>query len=486
MSRRFMKVLAGAFAIVLVLSGIGGAITWWKFFKSSPQNFANDLGRFKYGSLGAELLGGIPYPLFMVLPRVFPDLVEKYATQGFGPETFGHGGYGAFGLAWEEGQRLPVGLSIQRLGYERVTVNCSACHTAVYRLQPNGKPHFAFGGPGHTVNVQGLLRFLFAAANDARFTPLRLMPELSLQFRFDWIDWALYSFVLIPKTRIALHLAEKQMGWMDSKPAWGPGRDDAFNLPKYVLTQSPWDDTVGNTDFPALWRLAERDGHLLHTGGEAKAVYSVIATSALGTGSLPTAGFEERNRWIESFIRTLEPPPFPTLVNQALAGRGKELFGENCAACHTKGGARTGTAIPLQDIGTDPEHVKTWSQRDADRMNTVTRTLGVRGAEMQAAQGYVAKPLIGVWLLGPYLHNGSIPTLWDLLSPPDLRPPVFYRGYTVLDLDKIGFVATGPQATARGFRFDTAEQGNGNGGHSYGTDLPEPDKRALIEYMKTL
>ena len=57
----------------------------------------------------------------MILPRVFPDLVERYATEGYGPEKAGYGGYGAFGLAWEEGERLPIGLSIKRLGSERVT-----------------------------------------------------------------------------------------------------------------------------------------------------------------------------------------------------------------------------------------------------------------------------------------------------------------------------------------------------------------------------
>jgi hypothetical protein len=128
-----------------------------------------------------------------------------------------------------------------------------------------------------------------------------------------------------------------------------------------------------------------------------------------------------------------------------------------------------------------------WRQRNADRMNAVVRTLGDLRSEVQGAQdGYVARPLVGAWLLGPYLHNGSVPTLWDLLSPADQRPAIFYRGHDVVDLDKIGFISTGPQAAAHGFRFDTTLRGNSNGGHNYGTGLDEPDKRALIEYLKTL
>jgi hypothetical protein len=63
---------------------------------------------------------------------------------------------------------------------------------------------------------------------------------------------------------------------------------------------------------------------------------------------------------------------------------------------------------------------------------------------------------------------------------------VFYRGYDVLDQERVGFVATGPAAEAGGFRHDTTLRGNGNGGHTYGTDLDPDDRRALIEFLKTL
>jgi mono/diheme cytochrome c family protein len=485
--RYWLKRLATVLAVGGVLAVAAGALVWWKYFAAGTQTFADERERFTYGSLGGELVAGLPYPIFMILPRVFPDLIAQYATDGYGPSKAAYGGYGAFGLAWEEGQRLPAGLSIKRLGYERVSLNCAVCHTASYRFSPDEPPHFAVGGPAHTLNLQGLLRFLFAASHDRRFTAARLMPEIALHFPLDAIDWTNYSLALIPKTRAALHLAEHELGWMNSKPAWGPGRDDAFNLPKFILTQTPWDDTVGNTDFPAIWRMGNRKGQLLHSAGEAKSVYAVVATSAVGIGSLPVSGFEARNEWIESFIGKLEPPPFPRAVDSALSDRGKAIYAERCAACHVEGGARTGTAIPLAELGTDPEHILAWQQRNADRMNLVVGALGARRAEVEGAQGgYVARPLVGTWLLGPYLHNGSVPTLRDLLSAPEQRPAVFYRGYDVVDLDRFGFVSTGPAAVANGFRYDTVLRGNGNGGHTYGTDMSDADKDALIEYLKTL
>src|SRR5690348_2583410 len=108
-----------AVALAAVLAVAIFAVFWWKFLRSVDQSeLASAEDRFKYGSLGAELVTGIPYPIFMVLPRVFPDLVERYAKEGFGPEKAGHGGWGAFGLAWDEGQRLPIGFSIKQVGFE--------------------------------------------------------------------------------------------------------------------------------------------------------------------------------------------------------------------------------------------------------------------------------------------------------------------------------------------------------------------------------
>ena len=100
--------------------------------------------------------------------------------------------------------------------------------------------------------------------------------------------------------------------------------------------------------------------------------------------------------------------------------------------------------------------------------------------------GYANHPLDGIWARAPYLHNGSIPTLRDLLEPPEARPAVFYRGYDVYDQVRVGFVTNVPEERGRRFfRYDTSIPGNSNAGHLYGTTLPEPDKQGLVEYLKT-
>jgi hypothetical protein len=86
----------------------------------------------------------------------------------------------------------------------------------------------------------------------------------------------------------------------------------------------------------------------------------------------------------------------------------------------------------------------------------------------------------------PYLHNGSVPTLRDLLEPVEKRTKVFYVGYDVYDPVNVGFVTQGPQAERVGWKHDVSVRGDGNQGHTYGTDLSDADKQSLVEYMKTL
>lgn len=96
---------------------------------------------------------------------------------------------------------------------------------------------------------------------------------------------------------------------------------------------------------------------------------------------------------------------------------------------------------------------------------------------------YKARPLNGIWATAPYMHNGSVPTLYDLLLPPDKRPKEFYIGSREFDAEKVGFISE----KGRGFLFDTRLPGNNNTGHDYGNSkLSEPDRKDLVEYMKTL
>jgi hypothetical protein len=104
--------------------------------------------------------------------------------------------------------------------------------------------------------------------------------------------------------------------------------------------------------------------------------------------------------------------------------------------------------------------------------------------------GYKARPLTGIWATAPYLHNGSVPTLYDLLLPPAQRETRFVVGGRDYDPVRVGY--PGGAAGVGGFTFETAKDGaaidgNGNGGHDYNNaGLSDEMRRDLVEYMKTL
>lgn len=97
---------------------------------------------------------------------------------------------------------------------------------------------------------------------------------------------------------------------------------------------------------------------------------------------------------------------------------------------------------------------------------------------------YAARPLYGIWAAAPYLHNGSVPTLYHLLLPPDERPKTFALGNREYDPVRLGFLV-GTACSQQDCLVDTTRVGDGNGGHLWGTDLSEADRMALIEYLKT-
>jgi hypothetical protein len=104
-------------------------------------------------------------------------------------------------------------------------------------------------------------------------------------------------------------------------------------------------------------------------------------------------------------------------------------------------------------------------------------------AMLEALRCYRAAPLAGVWATPPYLHNASVPNLYELLLPPEKRSKSFYLGNPEFDPAKVGY-QTAP--FDGGYHYDTTRPGYSNRGHTYGTTISEEDRLALVEYLKTL
>ena len=145
-----------------------------------------------------------------------------------------------------------------------------------------------------------------------------------------------------------------------------------------------------------------------------------------------------------------------------------------------------GQVIPIEEVGTDRHRLDAWTAASATAFNAYAAGEPWQFRSFRKTNGYVAMPLMGVWLNAPYLHNGAVPTLTDLLEPAERRPKRFYRGYDVYESMRVGFMSQGADAEREGEVFDTTQRGSANGGHVYGTTLAPDLKSALVEYLKTL
>lgn len=480
--------------VLLVVIVAGGAyIGWDRGFREHPQPdwvMKDDATRFMYASIGAEQDAGIPYWIFVVLPRLFPDKLP------------GEGGYASLGVPWQEGQELPVGFTKKTIGFPRVGNNCSVCHTAQYRTSPEADPVLVPLGSGHTSNVEGFFRFLIDSAKDPRFNADNILVQIELNTKLDWIDKLLYRYLIIPITKKSLLEREQQFQWIynDDYPDWGRGRDDAMNLTKYFMIEvdPPDDGTFGPTDFPSIWNLKKYDSpagsdnpQRLNLAGDTWDAYSVVMDSALGLmGAEPKDNdeFVAHVQWITDYAKRTPAPPYPFPINSSLAAAGAEVFSAQCAACHSESGDKVGRPMPLASVGTSSDRMDTWGKIYAEKANRIVEDMGLerRGLVEQDPIGYNVPHLDGLWLRAPYLHNGSVPTLRDLLKPAAQRPAAFYRGYDLLDPDNVGFISRGPEAERVGTYYDTSRQGNRNFGHEFGVSLSDSSKDALIEYLKTL
>ena len=98
---------------------------------------------------------------------------------------------------------------------------------------------------------------------------------------------------------------------------------------------------------------------------------------------------------------------------------------------------------------------------------------------------YKARPLSGIWATAPYLHNGSVSSLAELLLPPAKRKMSFQTGSKEFDVKSVGFVSEA--SPDNGFTLDTSIEGNSKEGHDYGAGAFTPrDRRVLLEFLKTL
>lgn len=547
---------------ILVYAGI-------RFLPNAPRTYDTMEDHFKYGSLGGDLLTGIPLQLWQAMPLVCADTLQQVAGERLVPDytdrvAFYYGderdyerrqalsreGYKALGFLYERDANgrehdVPVGMSVRRsLSLERTYMNCAVCHTSTVRTSKDAEPELVLGMPANLFNLYNFEHFILQCASKGRETQLPQLDFISeidsLTDELDFIDRYLVYPLAIWGIQDAMFFLDNVAGFSVRQPHWGPGRNDTFTNNKIFLYGYDWrsdlpdwwrtgevdPEGIGTVDFPSTWLQGQRkqrdDGHpmQLHWDGNNDRVEERNLNAALATSSIPPLIDHQALECIEQWMETLEPPPYPLTINEALAAQGRPLYQRYCSDCHGENGRDfsgiyVGHVTPIDIINTDPYRLNNYTRTLAVNMGLTyaeqERRVGAhdcpggmryqpdeedqqytsyRYQHYRKTRGYANMPLDGIWARAPYLHNGSVPTMMDLLRPAAERPVRFYRGNDVIDGRNLGFVAT-RAADSNGrkyFLFDTTIPGNGNQGHegeAFGTELSYGEKQALVEYLKT-
>ena len=236
-------------------------------------------------------------------------------------------------------------------------------------------------------------------------------------------------------------------------------------------------------------------------------IASIFPVSVQGVSPARTeALIPELKKNVGSFFAKYRPPVFPGAINETKVTLGEKIFQQHCAGCHGQYEAFTAgkrqlplvmypnKLIPLAVIGTDPQRIL---RITPDLQQDLSATWISQMVEMSVHQGYMPPILAGLWATGPYLHNGSVPTLWHLMHPAQ-RPVKFYVGGHKLDFAKVGLLeeagSDGVYRYPKNYRpwsqpvlMDTEKPAQSRTGHERPFQaLSEIEKDQLLEYLKLL
>lgn len=375
---------------------------------------------------------------------------------------------------------LPYSLTfhVTEDGVELVTSNCLACHAAFF----NDKLVVGLGNESRdfTQDLSAFVESVGAYVHDEREAR-------------EWQKWADRWNAIAPYIRtetkgvnaadnltfaLFAHRDPESLEWSD-EPLIEPPK-------KYALPVS----------VPPWWRMSKKHAMFYDGGGRGDHAPWMMAASTLCTDSVNEAKqIDSYFPDVQAFIYSLEPPEYPFKINAKLAQKGQPVFEANCSGCHGTYGpdpSYPNLILALEEVGTDPELARS-SNRDSDRfIRWFNRSFYGRRAKFAPAPGYYAPPLDGIWATAPYLHNGSVPTIEALLES-SRRPKKWARSFDSTDYDEkaLGWRYTEPTVEPqdpeeRNRIYDTSRHGYSNQGHSYGDSLTPDERKAVLEYLKTL
>ncbi|HYP26354.1 MAG TPA: cytochrome c [Blastocatellia bacterium] len=448
--------------------------------------------------------------------------------------------------------RLPVGLvkNVAPDG-EFVGLTCAACHTS--QIQFNGKKVRIEGGAAMS-SPNTFSAAMFKALLETKVNPIKfrrfakkvlgerddLGERLKLKVEMTKVLEAVFGDALLGKLK-HLYPVEEGFGRLD---ALGRGGNLIFGTEldsrNFVVADGP-------VSLPHLWDAPSFDW--VQWNGSIQQPMARNIAEALGVNAPITLKGNSQDLFnttvpvvnlhkIEMLLEKLRPPKWPAEIlggiDEEKARRGEALYARHCAGCHE---SQLGPPnefgkrflhiqmFPLDVIGTDPTTAVNFNKRTvrttglplpnpmsaAGALEAVANQVekkkydelgltpeqriemnGFRANKLRPTLSYRARNMNGIWASAPYLHNGSVPNLYELLLPASQRSRTFYVKDMEFDTKRVGY-KTGKVKNA--FKFDTSKKGNSNAGHEYrdgprtkgviGPALTDEERWALVEYLKT-
>lgn len=396
-------------------------------------------------------------------------------------------------VAWDDNPLVPAFGMAPNAGADASllwTVNCLVCHTA----EINGVTYFGAGAK--TFDDLWLGDALKKLTNERWLGRLAGTPD--------------YLVAAEAYRILTTHHHDK----IESQTR---GRSTAFaasHVELYMRNEGgrmPPVDDVGRGDVktPPLWHTAAKlPVGRWYSDGSFHGMYPLMASSMelekdRTFDDLVEVVIPRIQRQFDEVLRYLKPPKYPYEIDAELAERGRRLFESReagCSGCHGTYDGEGNVDWPgaHRDVGTDPDRSALVSAQFEEAFDR--SPLAVHG-ELERSRGYAATPLTGVWANYPYLHNGSVPTLWHLLGPVSERPRIFdVMAARTLDQARVGQPLTRTESDARLEQeelvrrhaddrdwFWVGRPGSSNAGHDVWEKIgSDENRRALIEYLKTL
>jgi hypothetical protein len=426
--------------------------------KSSFQRTGNPVIGKQYLYYGDSLSSGIPYDLFRQFFPADYDLDRIGDNKNISYKFTAHN--------YENGVKV-------------VSPNCMTCHAESL----NDKVILGLGNNTSDYTIDQSASFNSLEAGISFVYGKESKEEKALK-QFSASSKAIGKFV-ITKTRgvnpadkvfaiLAAHRSPSDLSWNEKSRT---------TIPTEVIP----------TDVPAWWLLKKKNA--LYYNGLGVGDFSRLS-SASGLLTMKDSS-EARvldNQMIDiiAFIKTINPPPYPQVIDISASAKGEKIFIKNCSYCHGKYGSESSypnLLVSLKTIGTDPALANAYKQHPEynEWYNQSWYNKNPGQAFLNPTDGYLAPPLDGIWATAPYLHNGSVPTLEELLNS-KTRPKIWQRNFDNKSYNyaKLGWNYNLKTSKDNSETYDTSITGYGNGGHTFGDALKAEDRKNLLEYLKSL